>query len=394
MPQKQLAIFLFIDALGWEIIRQTNFMKDEFPERKPVQMQFGYSCTAIPTILSGKTPAEHGHLGLFRFSPQTSPFRRLALLQPLLKPASFWNRGRVRHWLSKAVKKLYGFTGYFQLYQVPFNKLPLMDYGEKQNLFTAHGLGQVENLCDRLSRTSLKWHISDWHLHDAQNLDIACREIADGTQFLFLYTAELDALLHDHVGKMDIICRKLDWYRERIQAVFQAAQQSGNPFSFTIFSDHGMTPLTHTADIKTAVDNSGLRFGIDYGACYDSTLCRFTYLQPQARERIHAILDAFADQGHWLSSDEEHAYGIYREDRFFGDELFLLNPGIQVVPSDMGLKPLNGMHGFAPEDPDSMAAVISTDPIPDSIRSVADYFRLMELAINNLETESSPKQQP
>ena len=44
-------------------------MQDVLPHRRPLEMQFGYSCTAIPTILSGATPAEHGHLGLFRFAP-------------------------------------------------------------------------------------------------------------------------------------------------------------------------------------------------------------------------------------------------------------------------------------------------------------------------------------
>ena len=54
---KNVEIFLFIDAFGWELVKRTRFMEDALPYRRNIDMQFGYSSTAIPTILSGKTPA-------------------------------------------------------------------------------------------------------------------------------------------------------------------------------------------------------------------------------------------------------------------------------------------------------------------------------------------------
>ena len=59
-----------------------------------------------------------------------------------------------------------------------------------------------------------------------------------------------------------------------------------------------------------------------------------------------------------------------------------MNPGIQIVPSDMGLKPLGGMHGFDPDDLHSKAAVMSTEPIPAYVRGVYDYFKMMKEAID------------
>ncbi len=46
-----MKIFLFIDALGWDIVGKTGFLQDLLPHRREVSMQFGYSCSAIPTIL-------------------------------------------------------------------------------------------------------------------------------------------------------------------------------------------------------------------------------------------------------------------------------------------------------------------------------------------------------
>ena len=169
MRNQTIEIFLFIDALGWKIVNDHQFLTDLLPHRKQIMMQFGYSSSAIPTILSGKTPAEHGHLGLFRFAPEASPFRTISRLSWLFKPASFWNRGRVRHHLSKLLKKLYGFTGYFQLYRMPLWKLKYMDYCEKKNLFIAKGMDDIANLHDVLSAKGKNFHISDWHLSDAEN---------------------------------------------------------------------------------------------------------------------------------------------------------------------------------------------------------------------------------
>ena len=111
MMKNEVEIFLFIDALGWELVSRTSFMAEKLPFRRKIEMQFGYSSSAIPTILSGRTPAEHGHLGLFRFAPDDSPFRLLGKLAVLMRPKSLWDRGRVRHWLSRIIKRLYGFTG-------------------------------------------------------------------------------------------------------------------------------------------------------------------------------------------------------------------------------------------------------------------------------------------
>ncbi|MBQ7651909.1 MAG: alkaline phosphatase family protein [Victivallales bacterium] len=388
MMRPDVEIFMFIDALGWDTVSRTAFMAKEFPNRRPVQMQFGYSCSAIPTILSGRTPAEHGHLGLFRFAPQDSPFKRIGWLEKIMVPRSFWQRGRVRHWLSKAVKRLYGFTGYFQLYQMPFGKLGMMDYCEKKDLFASHGLDDVENLRDMLEKNGVRFHISNWHLSDGENIWNACRAIEGGCRFLFIYNAAFDGFMHDHVGDWNAIPKKLEWYEAQIKGVLACCERLKKSVRFTLFSDHGMTPLTTTVDIKSAVEASGLVFGKDYGACYDSTMARFTYLQPGSKERIHTILDRFSSSGHWLTSDEERKYGVFREDRLFGDEIFFVNPGIQIVPSDMGSKPLNGMHGFEPSDEYSLAMVMSNDAIPDYVLTVADYFRLMRERTEELATEA------
>ena len=375
MKHKTIEIFLFIDALGWKIVNDHDFLQTLLPYRKKITMQFGYSSSAIPTILSGKTPAEHGHLGLFRFAPDTSPFKLLSRLAWFFKPASFWDRGRVRHHLSKLLKKLYGFTGYFQLYRMPMWKLKFMDYCEKRDLFIANGMGNIPNLYDTLSAKGVKFHISDWHLSDKDNYIAAEKAIENGKNFIFVYTAGFDGVMHDNVGNYSVEQSELDEIKTCVEKLFATAQEYAEEVHFTIISDHGMTPLNGTVDIMSEIGKSTLIFGKDYGACFDSTMVRFHYLSEISENEISKIMQKFP--GHFLSEDEEIKYGIYRSDRNFGDKIFLLDDGIQIVPSDMGDKPLNGMHGFAPENEHSFAAMLSNAGLPESVKQVSDYFDFM-----------------
>lgn len=94
--------------------------------------------------------------------------------------------------------------------------------------------------------------------------------------------------------------------------------------------------------------------------------------------RKGAVDRAFAGfPGHWLTEGEMKHHGIWRADHKFGDAIFLADAGVQFVPSDMGVKPLNGMHGFDPADVDSQACWLSTVPVPEFVTRVCDYFRVM-----------------
>ena len=369
-------VFVFVDALGWEQVERYGFLRDLLPNRRRIEMQFGYSCTAIPTILTGESPAVHGHLAFYDYAPGRSPFGKMRWLAPLLRPKSFWRRGRVRNQLSKFIKKLYGFTGYFQLYGVPIERLPKLDYCEKTDLFVPGGLRPVKNLADVWGAQGLKYHISNWRLSEDENFRVARELFRRGAvDRAFVYSAAFDALQHDNVGKDDVLRPRVEKYAETIRSLHAALVEGGRPFELTVFSDHGMTPLRGTADAPAALAKTGLVWGEDYASAIDSTMARFWWLKPGAKEKVLAAFAQF--QGRWLSEDEMKRYGIFREDHKFGDGIFLADAGVQFCPSDMGVKPLNGMHGFDPADKDSCAAWLSTVPVPDSVLRVCDYFRVM-----------------
>ena len=98
----------------------------------------GYSSACDPTILTGKLPREHGHFSFFRFAPEASPFAIWKWLRVI--PKFLASRGRVRRLLSRLLRRHLGYTGYFELYNVPFKYLPLLDYSEKRDLYRPGGI--------------------------------------------------------------------------------------------------------------------------------------------------------------------------------------------------------------------------------------------------------------
>jgi len=374
---KRICIFVFIDAMGWEIIKDRPFLKDLLPHRYRVEMQFGYSSTAIPTILSGERPTVHKHLSFYYYAPEKSPFGAMKYLGLSLLPSSIAQRWRVRHILSKLVAKYYGFTGYFEMYAMPFERLPYFDYIERTDIFVPGGLSPVRNIADVLEERRISYHISNWRLQERENVDALIREVQRGEiQFAFLYTAAMDGLLHRVTKNGLEIDRKLAWYEEQIKRLLKHVEDVYQDIYIAVFSDHGMTTLAGVVDVKREIEMLGGKFGSDYAAVYDSTMARMWFFNDHFRSTALEKLVAIP-HSHVMERTEFRHYHIDFDDHMYGETFLLMDPGWQIQPCDMGLKALPGMHGFAPEHEDSYAALLSSEPVVTELNSVADYFRLM-----------------
>jgi len=71
----KISIVVFIDALGWEVLKGRRFMEEELPLRRKLRSVFGFSSACIPSILTGLMPRDHRHWSFFYYSPETSPFK-------------------------------------------------------------------------------------------------------------------------------------------------------------------------------------------------------------------------------------------------------------------------------------------------------------------------------
>ena len=370
-----LSIVAFIDALGWEVLKGRPFMESELPHRRPLRSVFGFSSACVPSILTGRQPQDHGHWSFFYRSRGQSPFSRLRWLRYL--PRRITDRGRIRSQMSKRLKKYLGFEGYFQLYNMPFDHIDRFDYCEKKDLFRSGGINRGESIFDRLTRAGVPYHVSDWRASEADNLSSLTTTIErSAIRFAFLYMADMDGLLHQ-VGKdSDRVDEKMAWYEERLHELLAHAREHYDEVRLFVCSDHGMATVHTHVNVMERIEALGLAYGRDYLATYDSTMARFWFESPDAESAIRREL-AGITEGRVLEQRELEELGCAFDGGQYGELIFLMDPGVIILPSHMGTTPIKGMHGYHPDHPDSDAALLSNVAPPSNPRDITDVFRLM-----------------
>ena len=371
-----LPLFVFIDACGWEIIKDDPFVWDLAPNRKRLASVFGYSSACVPSILSGRWPAEHRNWCYFVYDPPNSPF---GLLRPLRwLPRQITSRRRLRRRLSHFLRARLGMQGYFDLYNVPFEHIHLFDFTEKKNPLEPGGMNRGENIFDFLVDRRIPYHVSAPQQSEEANLAALLREVeSERIDFAFLYWPGLDGLLHCVGNDSLAIGPKLRQYEESLRALYRTAQNHYEEIRLYVFSDHGMANCDVLLDLKRGVERLPVRMPRDYVVVYDSTMARFWFFNPLARQAIVEFLQGIP-QGRIVEDAELRELGTFFEDRYFGEVIFLVKEGVLIVPSHMGERPIRAMHGYHPSEKHSFAVLCSNQPeLPQDLAAIPDIFRLM-----------------
>lgn len=371
-----LPLFVFIDACGWEILRGDPFAQSFAPHRRQLRSVFGYSSACIPSILSGRWPAEHRNWSYFVYDPKNSPFQSLRPLRWI--PQALSSRRRVRRLVSKYAKRRLNFKGYFDLYNVPFKDIALYDFTEKKNPLQPGGMNRGPNIFDFLEERRIGYHVSEPTAGEEPNLAAALRAIeSEAIDFAFVYWPELDGLMHRVGNDSPEVPRRLRSYEDKLQRLLAGARSHYEEVQLYVFSDHGMANCDVHVDLRAEIDRLGLRHGTDYAVVYDSTMARFWFFNKRARQAVTNCLEEIPD-GRILPDAELSDLGTLFPDRYFGELIYLMDEGTLIVPSHMGERPIRAMHGYHPDAPHSYAALLTNQPdVPAGITAIPDLYKLM-----------------
>jgi predicted AlkP superfamily pyrophosphatase or phosphodiesterase len=371
-----LPLFVFIDACGWEIIKSDPFLAAAAPNRRRLASVFGYSSACVPSILSGRRPAEHRNWNYFVYDPAHSPFRSLRFLRWL--PSAITGRRIFRRYLSRMLKNTLSFRGYFDLYNIPFQHISLYNFSETKNPLQPDGLNRGPNIFDYLTERQIRYFVSDPGRDEFANLAALSAEIqSERIDFAFQYWPGLDGLLHAFGNRSPEISVKLRLYEDWIGQLLTAAREHYAEIRLYVFSDHGMANCDSLLDLKSQIEALPLRVPHDYAVVYDSTMARFWFFNERARDMVTRSLQRIPE-GRIVLDDELEKLGALFPDRYFGELIFLAKEGVLIVPSHMGARPIRGMHGYHPADLHSYAALCTNqESVPDDITSITDIFQLM-----------------
>jgi hypothetical protein len=369
-------VILLIDALGWELAERTGFLSDLLPHRQRLRSVLGYSSAAIPSLLTGNVPREHGHWFLYFRARHAgdSPFtgaRWIARLPRRIRE-SWTLRRRLGEWWSRRAS----IEGYFGLYDVPYRELADMDYIERRDTWrkgTFPGGSYIDDLADM----KIPAFVSDWRVPDDRKLEAALTAARsdEAPRVYLVYLTEIDARQHAHGSHGAPVEERLYSYRQAVDRLLEVLGRSGS-VALTVCSDHGMTDIRRVVDPFPLLEASGLDEGRDYRVFIDSTFLRFWPASPEAESRLTAVFGGL-DWGHVLAPGELKREGVDFPDDRYGRLFVLADPGVLICPSYMGRAPLKGMHGYTPDDPASDAVLLRSSDSPerpDSILGLRRFF--------------------
>jgi hypothetical protein len=366
-------VILVIDALGWELAEESQFLSDRLPHRRRLRTILGYSSAAIPSLLTGALPREHGHWFLYFRArrPGDSPFAGAGLLSRLPgRLAGSWSvRRRVAEWWRRRAS----IRGYFGLYEVPYAELADLDYIERSDSW-APGVFPGGSWIDDTRDAGADLFVSDWRVSDDRKFANAIERARNNPADAYLlYLTEIDARQHAHGSRGRPVRERLATYRPLLDELLNLAGKRGTP-RLVVVSDHGMTDVTRVVDPWPVLAAAGPTNGRDYRVFIDSTFLRFWSDRRDVLDRLSEACAATGGLTVLGPADLEREGVDFPDDRW-GARFVLADPGVLLVPSFMGRAPLAGMHGYTPDDAASDAVLLSQeDPGPD-VRSILDLRR-------------------
>lgn len=376
---RPVMVVVLVDALGWTLAGPDPEFAPRLTERRPLATILGFSSGALPTAFTGRLPREHGRWLMYRRAGGDGVFHGfgpLRWLPPRLRRS--WRLGR---WLTARVARRV--RGYFDLYEVPRHELAEFDLAERADIFAPGGL-PVDSLWDSLERRGVPWRGWNWRHPETAARSEALASLERGREdLLFLYSAALDAGLHREGRRGAGVRGILRGWSEWIELAHAAAARSGRQAWIYLCSDHGMVDVDSRVDVMGRLAALPWRRGRDYLAFFDSTMARFWWRAPAAREAVRAALAA-EPAGRWLPPEELAREGADFPDHRYGEDVFLLRPGALMLPSFMGSEPVAAMHGYDPAHADMPGLLASNRPLPPEVTHLAHLRGFLERELDAL----------
>ncbi len=348
----------------------------------------GYSDSIRATIFTGAYPDEHGYWMEYCYRPESSPFRAYGRLAPLDRfPSDFVQRG-IKFVLSRSlVRALARRRGYreLSLRHLPFRAAGSFDW-TLRGAMTAPGALGKPTLFDQLSAAGVRWEYVDFHREGRRRALARLDALHLETRLVFVYLHHIDMASH-LVGLGSPIFRRTVRRTDALLGeVLRRVSERLGKVEPLVFSDHGMAAVERTVSYEGLLRESG--FPDRFCVALDATMVRLWWLDADEplRQRIRRQVDEGAP-GRFLGAEEIRDLHLNFDHRLYGDEIFLLAPGVAIFPNFHSLLRPKAMHAYHPDDSDQHGIIVAS--ADESLGETVELTEIAPLILRRLGVSSA-----
>ncbi|MFL5738439.1 MAG: alkaline phosphatase family protein [Actinomycetota bacterium] len=362
------SLVVLVDALRHDYLElgDTPFLSDlrESGRALPLRTILGYSDSVRATAFTGLMPDELGYWMEYRFRPGRSPFAPFDRLRWLDRfPSDLALRGGKLILSRTFVPRLARRRGYpsLDLRNLPFGAMWFFDYTIREPM-TAPGALGAPTIFDRLSAADRPWVYLDSSKVGDRGIFHGIASAPEDTALLFVYLHHLDMASHlfgIDGARFRTTLRETD---RRVERISTSVRKRFGDVQTLVFSDHGMSPATSFRSLPELRRHRA--FGSGFCFALDATMVRIWYvdrrtaLRTELRDLVASRLD-----GRWLTLEDRRSFSIDFEERDYGDEIFLVEPGQVIFPNFHSYVRPKAMHAYDPGDPDQAGIVLASSGV-------------------------------
>lgn len=368
-------VLMLVDGLGYDAISSeatpnlhAYAAKYTFRPMRPV---LGYSDTQRAVLFTGQFPDRIGYWMQYRFStPEKSPWRNLGALSILDALPIEFPRKVFKFGLSASLLKLQTRnSGYddLNIHNIPFRVLPWFAPTLPKSAYAPRVFGKVPTIFDRMRESGRpfgivrtdtvgKFALLASITRQMDRLRQKINDLRDDTSFVYFYIHTPDMFAHRFGIRGPKFWDELKTVDEAFPVLIDALKaRFGAETQVVLVSDHGMNQTEEFVNYQHLVTHPS--FGKDFVVALDSTTVRFRYLTPQGGKIARNLMED-SGKGYFVSRDELRELGVSFPGEYYGDDIYLLRPGISIYPNYHSLlKPL-AMHAYHPDGADQQAIAL------------------------------------
>lgn len=326
----------------------------------PLKPILGYSDAIRATFFTGQQPDETGYWMEYCHRPETSPWKGLPPLAALDRlPSDLALRGLKLAASMTVMPRLARRKGVSQLSlrNMPFKALDKFDFTLSEPMTAPLALG-CPSIFDACTAVGRPWaYLDASKVRRQSDLLRQLDGVPADVGLIFVYLHQIDMAAHLFGITSGLFWRRVRYTDRLVGQIRGRVRRRFGEVPTLIFSDHGMSILSRQIGIPELTRHPA--FPERFFVALDATMVRLWYLDEDERLR-QELRERVATRypGHFLSEDELKAHHLQFSGRLYGDEFYLLPPGIGIFPNFHSFIKPKAMHAYDPADQDQWGIFI------------------------------------